>query len=218
MLNEIAVPPEDKVAFGVLWCQSPESETEVYWYLRPIFYGEVRKMRSISDLLRTAEDSELLYPVAARAVKRNFYMGDFFKVLRTTDKALQLEQQLVVMPKWVSNLNKVIECITDAKRAPTIKEGILPVERALRVIRDTRSDSFACNGVKRDLTDKRRKILSLIASLFDPISFLAPFLVRTKSSFNKSGKLVLTRINTPRQSSYRSGLNCRECWLVFQNS
>lgn len=37
MLNEIVVPPEDKVAFGVLWCQSPESETEVYRYLRPIF-------------------------------------------------------------------------------------------------------------------------------------------------------------------------------------
>ena len=154
-------------------------------------------MRSISALLRTAEDSELQYPVAARAVKRNFYMGDFFKVLRTTDKALQLEQQLIVMPKWVSNLNKVIECITHAKRAPSIKDRILPVERALRVIRDTRSDSFVCKGVKRDLMDKRRKILSLIASLFDPISFLAPFLVRAKSSFNKCGKLVLAGINTP---------------------
>lgn len=42
MLNEIAVPPEDKVAFGVLWRQSPESETEVYQYPRPIFWGEVR--------------------------------------------------------------------------------------------------------------------------------------------------------------------------------
>lgn len=42
-------------------------------------------MSSNYALLRTAEDSELQYPVAARAVKRNFYMGDFFKVLKTTD-------------------------------------------------------------------------------------------------------------------------------------
>lgn len=80
-------------------------------------------------------------------------------------------------PKWVLYLNKVIECVTDAKRAPSIKEGILPVERALRVIRDTRSDPFVRKGVKRDFTDKRRKILSLIASLFHPIGFLSPFLV-----------------------------------------
>lgn len=39
MRNEVSVPPEDKVAFGVLWRQSPESETEVYQYLRPIFWG-----------------------------------------------------------------------------------------------------------------------------------------------------------------------------------
>ena len=45
-------------------------------------------------LLRTAEDNGQQYPVAARAVKRNFYMEDFFKSVKTTNDALELQQQL----------------------------------------------------------------------------------------------------------------------------
>ena len=60
------------------------------------------------------------------------------------------------------------------------EEIVMPVERALGVIWDTRLDCFVYKVVKRDKADTRRKILSFIASLFDPIGFLAPFLVRAK--------------------------------------
>ncbi|XP_044163003.1 uncharacterized protein LOC122947631 [Acropora millepora] len=56
----------------------------------------------------------------------------------------------------------------------------MPVERALGVSWDTNSDCFVYGVVKRNIADTRRKMLSLIASLFDPIGFLAPFLVRAK--------------------------------------
>ena len=118
-------------------------------------------------------------------------MDDFFKSVMTSD-AVELQQQLVVMlkcagfnlTKWVSNVKEVIERIPESERAPSIKvveeEIVMPVERALGVIWDTRLDCFVYKVVKRDIADTRRKILSLIASLFDPIGFLAPFLVRAK--------------------------------------
>ena len=56
----------------------------------------------------------------------------------------------------------------------------MPMEHALGVVWDTSSDCFVYEVVKRDIADTRRKILSLIASLFDPIGFIAPFLVRAK--------------------------------------
>ena len=37
MFNQVAVPPEDQAALRFLWRQSPESEIEVYQYLRHIF-------------------------------------------------------------------------------------------------------------------------------------------------------------------------------------
>ena len=57
---------------------------------------------------------------------------------------------------------------------------IMPVERALVVIWDTNSDCFVYEVMKRNIADTCHRMLSLIASLFDPNGFLAPFLVRAK--------------------------------------
>ena len=98
-------------------------------------------------------------------------MDDFFKSVKTTSDSLELQQQLVVMlnragfnlTKWVSNVKEAIERIPESERAPSIKvveeEIVMPVERALGVIWDTRLDCFVYKV---------------------PIGFLAPFLVRAK--------------------------------------
>ena len=72
MFNQAAVPPEDQAALRFLWRQSPESGIEVYQYLRHIFGTKCAPTCSNYALLRTAEDNGLQYPIAARAVKRNF--------------------------------------------------------------------------------------------------------------------------------------------------
>ena len=78
----------------------------------------------------------------------------------------------------------MIAQISEPERAPSVKvvdeNIIMAVERALGVVWDTSSDCFVFEVVKRNITDTRLKMLSLIASLFDPIGFLAPFLVRAK--------------------------------------
>ena len=94
MFNQVAVPPEDQAAHRFLWRQSTESEIEVYQYLRHIAEAKCAQTYSNYALLRTAEDNGQPYPVAARAVKRNFYMEDFFKSVKTTNDALELQQQL----------------------------------------------------------------------------------------------------------------------------
>ena len=116
----------------------------------------------------------------------------FFKSVKSSDKSLELQQELVEMLnkaafhliKWISNEKEVIEQIPESERVPSIKvveeSIVMPMERALGVVWDTSSDCFVYEVVKRDIADTRRKILSLIASLFDPIGFLAPFLVRAK--------------------------------------
>ena len=88
------------------------------------------------------------------------------------------------LTKWISNEEEVIKQIQESERAPSIKvvqESIVtPMEHALGVVWDTSSDCAVYEVVKRDIADTRREILSLIASLFDPTGFLAPFLVKAK--------------------------------------
>ena len=105
---------------------------------------------------------------------------------------MEIQQQLAEMlnlagfhlTKWISNEKEVIEQISEWERAPSVKvvdeNIVMPVERALGVSWDTNSDCFVYEVVKRNMADTRRKMLSLIASLFDPIGFLAPFLVKAK--------------------------------------
>ena len=157
MFNQVAVPEADQVALRFLWHQSPESAIKVYQFMRHIF--------------------------GALAVKQNFYMDDFFKSVKSADEALEMQQQLSEMlnlggfhlTKWISNEKEVITQIPELERAPSVKvvdeNVIMPVERALGVIWDTNSDSFVYEVVKRNIAGTRRKMLSLIASLFDPIGF-----------------------------------------------
>ena len=160
--------------------------------MRHIFGAKCAPTCSSYALLRSAEDNEMKFPVAALAVKRNFYMDDFFKSVKSTGEAMEIQQQLAEMlnlggfhlTKWISNEKEVIEQISEPERAPSVKvvdeNIVMPVERALSVSWDTNSDCFVYEVVKRNIADTRRKMLSLIALLFDPIGFLAPFLVRAK--------------------------------------
>lgn len=99
MFNEVAVPSEDQVALRFLWRKSPKSDTEVYQYQRHIFGAKCALTCSNYAVLRTAEDNKKRFPTNALAVKRNFYMDDFFKSVKLSDEALELQRELVEMQK-----------------------------------------------------------------------------------------------------------------------
>ncbi|XP_067026615.1 uncharacterized protein [Acropora muricata] len=192
MFNQVTVPEADQGALRFLWRQSPESPIEVYQYVRHIFGAKCAPTCSNYALLKSAEDNKMKFPIASLAVKRNFYIDDFFKSDKSTGEAMEIQQQLAEMlnlggfhlTKWISNEKEVIEQISESERAPSVKvvdeNIVMPVECALGVSWDTNSDCFVYGVVKRNIADTCRKMLSLIASLFDPIGFLAPFLVRAK--------------------------------------
>ena len=154
MFNQVAVPEADQVALRFLWRQSPESAIEVYQFVRHIFGAKCSPTCSNYALLRSAEDNEMEFPIAALAGKRNFYMDDLFKSVKSTDEAKEMQQQLSEMlylggfhlTKWVSNEKEVIAQISEPERAPSVKvvdeNIIMPVERALGVVWDTSSDCF----------------------------------------------------------------------------
>ena len=64
----------------------------------------------------------------------------------------------------------------------------MSTERALGVLWDTEKDCFVYRIKPPDLTNTRRKVMSLVASLYDPIGFLAPFVVRAKIFIQKLWK------------------------------
>ena len=128
------------------------------------------------------------FPIAALAVKRNFYMDDLFKSVKSTDEAMEMQQQLSEMlylggfhlTKWISNEKEVIVQISEPERAPSVKvvdeNIIIPVERALGVVWDTSSDCFVFEVVKRNIAETRRHCTSLYF-------YLTYFRCRSTSAF-----------------------------------
>ena len=192
MFNQVAVAKEDQPVLRFLWRDSPDSETEVYQYERHIFGAKCAPTCSNYALLQNARDNQPDFPVAAAAVEWNFYMDDFFKSVESVARALKIYGELVELckkgkfrlTKWISNEREVIDQVPESERAASVKtideHTAMPTERALGVGWDTQQDHFVFKVKKRNPAITRRQVLSLIASLFDPLGFLAPFLVRAK--------------------------------------
>ncbi|XP_070548117.1 uncharacterized protein [Ptychodera flava] len=78
-----------------------------------------------------------------------------------------------------------MESVPISERAKNVKDldlsfNELPIERALGIEWCAESDTFHFSPVVKEHTSTRRGILSAVASVFDPLGFLAPFVLRGK--------------------------------------
>ena len=68
------------------------------WYLPdhpPAF--NPKKAEKVLRVCSAAEDNEKQFPNSSSAVKRNFYMDDFFRSVKSSDQAPELQQEFVEM-------------------------------------------------------------------------------------------------------------------------
>ena len=85
----------------------------------------------------------------------------------------------------MTNLRKVVESIPKAERATVVKNldfGLkLPIiERALGVQWNVASDTFSFSITVKNRPATRRGLLSVISSVYDPLGFVAPFVLSAK--------------------------------------
>ena len=201
MFNQVAVPEEDQSVLRFVWRRTPEDKVDVYQYVRHIFGAKCSPTCSNYALRRTARDNKDSFPLEAEVVERNFYMDDLFKSVPSLLEACSLQAGLVNLlslggfrlTKWISNDKDLLTAIPAELRAQSVRtigeEGILPTERALGVIWDVHKDAFLFKIKPKELADTRWKVISLTASIFDTIGFLAPFIVRAKIFLQSLWKL-----------------------------
>ena len=147
------------------------------------------------DLQKTAEEGETVNPDAARTFKDNTYMDDILHSVKTTEVAKKLTTDIDHIFKnggfnvkgWQSNTNL-------CKSKPDKSEIKVPQDRTeakvLGIVWNSSEDNLkykveneAIRFCTADLT--KRKILSQIARVYDPIGFVAPLLTRAKISLQE---------------------------------
>ncbi|KAL4009472.1 hypothetical protein ACER0C_003324 [Sarotherodon galilaeus] len=137
---------------------------------------------------------------AIKFIQRSFYVDDGLTSVRSTAEAIRLVKESralcktgnLWLHKFVSNDEGVIatippqECaqtkdlnmaLGQGRGLPTPALGELHIERALGVQWCVEADEFQFRVVVKENPLTRRGVLSTVASVYDPLGFVAPFLL-----------------------------------------
>lgn len=156
-------------------------------------------------LRKTAEDWKGYFSEeTVNTVLKNFYVDDCLKSVKSVKEAVILVKDLQRLldkdgfhiSKWISNSRDVINSIPVSERATEVKtldldHDTLQIEKALGVQWCVESDffNFKLELNKQPLT--RRGILSMVSSVYDPLGFLAPFVLKAKCILQELCKMQL---------------------------
>ena len=194
MFHQVRVRPSDCDALRFLWWPDGDLSTqpEEYQMRVHLFGGASSPSCANFALKRTAEDNKGDFDLQTiETVERNFYVDDCLKSVENEVEAINLAKQLRTLlarggfnlTKWISNSRKVLESLPQSERAAQVKSmdfDKLPIERALGVQWDVHSDKFGFKIVIKDRPATRRGILSIVSSVYDPLGFVAPFILNAK--------------------------------------
>ena len=196
MFHQVRVKPSDRDALWFLWADSPfEDPTKIdtYQMLVHIFGATDSPCCTYFAVKCVARDNkERCSRVATESILKSFYADDLLKSVITTEEAVNLAKKIADvmrrggfrLTKFKSNDKDVVNSKPVAERAKSFQTTSFNdniSERTLGVKWDVTKNIFTFDTVKvREEDVTKRNILKTIASIFDPVGFVAPFLVTGK--------------------------------------
>ncbi|KAK0140258.1 hypothetical protein N1851_022806 [Merluccius polli] len=119
-------------------------------------------------------------------IKNSFYVDDCLKSVVSTSQAIKLTKDLMeacaqggfTLTKWVSNSQEVVAQLDLDKEKP-------PLERVLGIQWDIQRDTFGFSVSIQDRVPTWRTIFSIVSSIYDPLGFLSPFILKAKQILQK---------------------------------
>lgn len=147
---------------------------------------------AIRCLYELANIFESLFPVASQVVRRDFYVDDLITGANSIEEAQQLQSQInslllngcFELRKWVSNEPEILNNISDKEiENKIIKFSSNDMQvKTLGMEWHPTSDYFSYSRFEINETTRvtKRKILSEISKIFDPLGLIAPILIKGK--------------------------------------
>ena len=157
-------------------------------------------------------------------VCKNFYVDDAITSLATPEEAVSLMKRTQIalskknikLHKIASNSKEVmnafpVEDLAKEFKTVDISKDFLPLQRTLGITWDLDSDTFTFRIAQEEKPYTRRGVLSTVNSIYDPLGFIAPIIIRGKLLFRE-----LVEENTDWDKEL-SGIN-KEKWDEWKNS
>jgi len=191
MYRQVWVNAEDRSLQRILWRMIPDQPITTY-ELNTITYGTTSApFLATRCLQQLNEDEAVNYPEAGQMARNGFYVGDLITGTDDVDTALSLQQELIEMlkksgltlRKWASNHPALLQHLSpeDVERKVLLSFGNEDVIKALGLLWNSTTDKLMfCLHIKQDKVLTKRSVLRSIASIYEPLGLLSPFIIQCK--------------------------------------
>ena len=199
MYHQILLRPEDRALHRFLYRNVDSGDTpKVYGFKRFIFGGCYCPFCVQFAWQHHARLHKETYPLGANAVLEHCYMDDLMPSAPTVDDAKDIRKQLTELGdlagfhirKWISNEPDVIADIVEEDLASEIdlEKRELPTTKTLGVLWAATDDKFSFrHSLQLDGFEfTKRNVLRRTASVYDPLGFLSPYVIRSKLLIQKA--------------------------------
>ena len=193
MYHQLKLREEDRPFHRFLWRDlDTRKKPEIYEFLRFVFGGCYCSFCVQYVWQSHGERHKNEFPLAAEAVKKNCYMDDLMPSVKDVGTAKRMRKELTSLGdkagfhirKWISNIPEVLEDIPESDRASEIdlQKNELPTTKTLGVLWSAKDDTFyfVYTSPSSEFKFTKRNVLKKTATVFDPLGFLAPFIIRAK--------------------------------------
>ncbi|XP_071950072.1 uncharacterized protein [Antedon mediterranea] len=196
MFYQVKVGETDSHYLSYLWWEDGNlnMNPQEYQMVVHLFGGKSSPSCSNFALRKVAKDhAEDFDPVVTNAVNNNFYVDDCLKSVDSEETAIELAKGLknlltrggFNLTKWVSNSNPLVSTLTDSGQNASTSLFGGEQQRALGVHWFVKQDALGYVISPKKQPSTRRGILSVVASVYDPLGLITPFILKELQSLDK---------------------------------
>ena len=193
MFYQVKVAEKHRSFLRFLWWEDSDINKSIvdHEMCVHVFGGVSSPSCSNYALRKTASDNQEEYGNdAAETLRKNFYVDDLLKSVNTREFASKLVDDVRQMckaggfhlTKFICNDKQVLAMIPEEDRRQGVKNqdlitDSLPTERALGIQWNLEHDYLGFCVHLKDTPATRRGMLSTVSSIYDPLGFVAPFIL-----------------------------------------
>ncbi|XP_040928808.1 uncharacterized protein LOC114866078 isoform X1 [Betta splendens] len=201
MFHQFHVKTEDQDYLRFLWWEDDDLESSPSVFRMKVhLFGAASSPGCANFGLKhlASKCQDQFSESTVKFIQRSFYVDDGLVSVMSDAEAIQLIKEArelcktgkLRLHKFVSNSKPVLKSVPEEECADSVKTldmalGDPLCERALGVQWCISSDDFQFRITVKEHPLTRRGVLSTVASVYDPLGFLAPFVLRGKQILQK---------------------------------
>ncbi|XP_045541437.1 uncharacterized protein LOC123722922 [Papilio machaon] len=198
MYRQVKVSETDVDFQRIIWRENPEDELQHFRLLRVTFGTSSAPYLAVKSLQQIAHDEGTDFPLASKRVLKDFYVDDLMTGCQNVGEGIQIYHEMkellgrggFELQRWSTNSSELSDHIQEDHRQATGEHLELKTDAVSKILGLTwnrRSDEFeyTVNLPPLETPVTKRRVISDIAKLFDPLGWIAPAIITAKVLIQK---------------------------------